>query len=419
MHAFTLAFLAALAVATATRLWLAVRHARHVREHRRAVPPEFAPSVTLAAHQKAADYTVAKTRLGIVDTLVSAGVLLAFTLGGGLQALFELWARAFDPGNYAFGIALILSVAFVTGAVDLPFSIVRTFGIEARFGFNRMTPKLFVADLLKQIALGLALAVPLLFCVLWLMAKMGSYWWLYVWLTWMAFNLLILLIYPTFIAPLFNKFVPLEDAALKARIEQLLAKCGFRAKGLFVMDGSKRSSHGNAYFTGFGAAKRIVFFDTLLARLAPAEVEAVLAHELGHFKLRHVWKRVVWLFLASLAFLALLGWLIDRPWFYAGLGVESRGTAMALLLFFMAVPVFSFLLHPLGSLYSRKHEYEADAYAARFSEAADLVRALVKLYQDNAATLTPDPVHSAFYDSHPPAALRIARLQSLAAPAPA
>ncbi|HET9044686.1 MAG TPA: M48 family metallopeptidase [Burkholderiales bacterium] len=419
MHAFTLAFLAALAVATAMRLWLAVRHARHVREHRRAVPPDFVPSVTLAAHQKAADYTVAKTRLGMVDTLVSAGLLLAFTLGGGLQALAELWSRAFDPGGYAFGIALILSVAFITGAIDLPFSIVRTFGIEARFGFNRMTPRLFVADLLKQIALGLALAVPLLFCVLWLMAKMGSYWWLYVWLTWMAFNLLILLLYPTFIAPLFNKFAPLEDAALKERIEQLLAKCGFRAKGLFVMDGSKRSSHGNAYFTGFGAAKRIVFFDTLLARLAPAEVEAVLAHELGHFKLRHVWKRVVWLFLASLAFLALLGWLIDRPWFYAGLGVESRGTAMALLLFFMVAPVFTFLLHPLGSLYSRKHEYEADAYAARFSAAADLVRALVKLYQDNAATLTPDPVHSAFYDSHPPAALRIARLQSLAPPAPA
>ena len=419
MHAFTVAFLAALAVATATRLWLAVRHARHVRSHRRAVPPEFAPSVTLAAHQKAADYTVAKTRLGIVDTLVSAALLLAFTLGGGLQALDGLWARVLEPGGYAFGIALILSVALITGAVDLPFSIARTFGIEARFGFNRMTPKLFVADLLKQLALGLALAVPLLLCVLWLMTKMGSYWWLYVWLTWMAFNLLMLLIYPTFIAPLFNRFAPLEDDALKRRIEQLLGKCGFRSKGLFVMDGSKRSSHGNAYFTGFGAAKRIVFFDTLLARLAPAEVEAVLAHELGHFKLRHVWKRVAWLFLASLAFLALLGWLIDRPWFYAGLGVESRGTAMALLLFFMVVPVFTFLLHPLGSLYSRKHEYEADAYAARFAAPADLVRALVKLYQDNAATLTPDPVHSAFYDSHPPAALRIARLQSLASPAPA
>jgi STE24 endopeptidase len=415
MHAFTIAFLAALAAATATRLWLAVRHVRHVRVRRGEVPEEFAASVSLAAHQKAADYTVAKTRLGVVDTLVSAALLVAFTLGGGLQLLFDLWAQAFDPGGYAHGIALILSVALVTGAVDLPFAIVRTFGIEARFGFNRMTPRLFVADLLKQLALGLALGVPLLFGVLWLMAKMGANWWLYVWVTWMAFNLLILLIYPTLIAPLFNKFSPLEDATLKERIERLLAKCGFRSRGLFVMDGSKRSSHGNAYFTGFGAAKRIVFFDTLLSRLAPPEVEAVLAHELGHFKLRHVWKRVAWLFLASLAFLALLGWLIDRPWFYAGLGVESRSTAMALLLFFMAAPVFAFLLHPLGSLYSRKHEYEADAYAARYSDAGDLVHALVKLYQDNAATLTPDPVHSAFYDSHPPAALRIARLQSLAA----
>jgi STE24 endopeptidase len=419
MQAFTVAFLAALAAATATRLWLAVRHARHVRAHRGAVPQEFASEVTLAAHQKAADYTVAKTRLSVAEVLVSAALLLALTLGGGLQALFDFLARVLDPGGYAHGVALVLAVLLITGVVDLPFSIVRTFGIEARFGFNRMTPALFVADLAKQIALGLALAVPLLLCVLWLMAKTGSYWWLYVWLTWMGFNLLILLVYPTFIAPLFNKFSPLEDAALKTRIERLLARCGFRAKGLFVMDGSKRSSHGNAYFTGFGAAKRIVFFDTLLARLAPAEVEAVLAHELGHFKLRHVWKRVVWLFLGSLAFLALLGWLIDRPWFYAGLGVESRSTAMALVLFFMVVPVFTFLVHPLGSLYSRKHEYEADAYAVQHAPAADLVRALVKLYQDNAATLTPDPVHSAFYDSHPPAALRIARLQSLAAPASA
>jgi STE24 endopeptidase len=415
MHAFTVAFLAALAAATATRLWLAVRHVRYVRARRGGVPEAFAAGVSLAAHQKAADYTVAKTRLGVVDTLVSAALLVAFTLGGGLQLLFELWARAFDPGGYAHGIALILSVALLTGVVDLPFAIVRTFGIEARFGFNRMTPRLFVADLVKQLALGLVLGVPLLFCVLWLMAKMGANWWLYVWVTWMGFNLLILLIYPTLIAPLFNKFSPLEDATLKERIERLLAKCGFRSRGLFVMDGSKRSSHGNAYFTGFGAAKRIVFFDTLLSRLAPPEVEAVLAHELGHFKLRHVWKRVAWLFLASLAFLAVLGWLIDRPWFYAGLGVESRSTAMALLLFFMAAPVFTFLLNPLGSLYSRKHEYEADAYAARHADAGDLVRALVKLYQDNAATLTPDPVHSAFYDSHPPAALRIARLQSLAA----
>jgi len=414
MNAFTLAFLAALALATATRIWLALRHIRYVAAHRERVPAEFADSVPLPAHQKAADYTRARTRLGIVDALVSAAVLLGFTLGGGLEWLHDAWGRAFEAGGYAHGIALILSVAAITGLVDLPFSIYRTFVIEAKYGFNRMTPALFVADLAKSIALGLALGVPLLFTVLWLMARMGDLWWLYVWVTWVAFNLVMLVAYPTLIAPLFNKFSPLADEALKERIERLLAKCGFRSKGLFVMDGSKRSSHGNAYFTGFGAAKRIVFFDTLLSRLAPAEVEAVLAHELGHFKRHHVWKRVAWLFLASLVFLAVLGYLIDQPWFYQGLGADRRSTALALVLFFMVVPVFTFLLAPIGSVYSRRHEYEADAYAASHSSAADLVRALVKLYQDNAATLTPDPVHSAFYDSHPPAALRIARLQALA-----
>jgi STE24 endopeptidase len=417
MHAFTLAFLAALALATATRLWLAARHIRYVSANRAAVPREFAARVTLAGHQKAADYTVARTRLGMIETFVSAAVLLAFTLGGGLQALFEVWGRVFEPGGYADGIALIMSVGAISGLVDLPFSIYRTFGIEERFGFNRMTPRLFVVDLVKHIALGLALGVPLLFAVLWLMARMGEYWWLYVWLTWMGFNVLMFLAYPTLIAPLFNKFSPLEDRTLRERIERLLARCGFKSNGLFVMDGSKRSSHGNAYFTGFGAAKRIVFFDTLLARLAPAEVEAVLAHELGHFKRHHVWKRIVWLFLASLGFLALLGYLIGEPWFYTALGVKSQSTATALLLFFMVVPVFTFLLQPLGSLYSRRHEYEADAYAASHASSDDLVRALVKLYQDNATTLTPDPVHSAFYDSHPPARLRIAHLYALTRPA--
>jgi STE24 endopeptidase len=412
MNAFTLAFLAALALATATRIWLALRHIRYVAAHRERVPAEFAESVPLPAHQKAADYTRARTWLGIVDALVSAAVLLAFTLGGGLEWLYDAWARAFEAGGYAHGIALILSVAAITGLVDLPFSVYRTFVIEAKYGFNRMTPALFVADLAKSIALGLAIGVPLLFAVLWLMTRMGSLWWLYVWLTWVGFNLLMLVAYPTLIAPLFNKFSPLADESLKERIERLLAKCGFRSKGLFVMDGSKRSSHGNAYFTGFGAAKRIVFFDTLLTRLAPAEVEAVLAHELGHFKRHHVWKRIAWLFLASLGFLALLGYVIDQPWFYEGLGVGRRSTALALVLFFMVVPVFTFLLAPIGSVYSRRHEYEADAYAASHANAADLVHALVKLYQDNAATLTPDPVHSAFYDSHPPAALRIARLQA-------
>ena len=414
MHAFTLAFLAALLLVTATRIWLALRHIRHVASHRERVPPEFAGSVPLAAHQKAADYTRARTRLGILDALVAAVVLLAFTLGGGLQWLYDAWARVFEAGGYAHGIALILAVAAVTGLIDLPFSIYRTFVIEAKFGFNRMTPALFVADLAKSIALGLAIGVPLLLAVLWLMAQMGDLWWLYVWLTWVGFNLLMLVAYPTLIEPLFNKFAPLADETLKERIERLLAKCGFRSKGLFVMDGSKRSSHGNAYFTGFGAAKRIVFFDTLLSRLAPSEVEAVLAHELGHFKRHHVWKRVAWLFLASLLFLAALGYLIDQPWFYEGLGVDRRSTAVALVLFFMVAPVFTFLLAPIGSVYSRRHEYEADAYAASHASGEDLVHALVKLYQDNAATLTPDPVHSAFYDSHPPAALRIARLQALA-----
>jgi STE24 endopeptidase len=413
MHPFTLAFLIALAVTTLTRLWLARRHVLHVRAHRDAVPPEFAASITLAAHQKAADYTAEKTGLATVETLVSAAVLLAFTLGGGLQALSDAWAQPLQTGGYAHGIALIGSVAIISGLVELPFSIYRTFVIEERFGFNRMTPRLFAADLLKHAAIGAALGVPLAFVVLWLMDRMGDLWWLYVWFAWMAFNLLVLAIYPTVIAPLFNKFTPLEDQTLKGRIEALLARCGFRAKGLFVMDGSRRSSHGNAYFTGLGAAKRIVFFDTLMRRLGPQEIEAVLAHELGHFKHRHVVKRIVLVAAVSLVFLALLGYLIRQDWFFHALGVETRSTALALLLFFMALPVFTFLLQPLGSLYSRKHEYQADAYAADHADAGSLVQALVKLYQDNAATLTPDPVHSAFYDSHPPAALRISRLQAL------
>jgi len=414
MHAFTLVFLAALALSVAMRLWLASRQLRFVAAHRGAVPGEFAERVSLAAHQKAADYTAAKTRLGMVEVLVSALVLLGFTVGGGLQALFDGWARIFEPAGYAHGVTLIVSVAAISSAIDLPFAIYRTFVIEARFGFNRITPRLFVVDLVKQIALGLAIGVPILLLVLWLMARMGERWWLYVWLTWIAFNLLMLVIYPTLIAPLFNKFTPLAEATLKARIESLLARCGFRSKGLFVIDGSKRSSHGNAYFTGLGAAKRIVFFDTLLSRLAPPEVEAVLAHELGHFKRHHVWKRFAWLAAGSLVLLFTLGRLIDEPWFYQSLGVESASTALALVLFFMVIPVFTFLLHPIASRYSRAHEYEADEYAAAHANGEDLVRALVKLYEDNATTLTPDPVHSAFYDSHPPARLRIARLQALA-----
>jgi STE24 endopeptidase len=296
-------------------------------------------------------------------------------------------------------------------AVELPLALYRTFVIEARFGFNRITPRLFLADLAKQAVLAAALGIPLVLLVLWLMQAMGEAWWLYVWIAWMGFNLLVLLIFPTFIAPLFNRFTPLADPSLAKRIEALLERCGFRSSGLYVMDGSKRSSHGNAYFTGFGAAKRIVLFDTLLARLAPPEVEAVLAHELGHYKRHHVWKRVALLFAVSLGLLWGLGQLIDERWFYEGLGVSTPSTAAALLLFMLVVPVFTFFLQPLSSLYSRRHEFEADAYAAAHASAAELGRALVKLYQDNAATLTPDPVHSAFYDSHPPAAIRIARLK--------
>ena len=416
MQTFTAVFLAALALTIGLRLWLARRHIRHIARCRDNVPADFSLHIGLAAHQKAADYSTAKTHLGMIDLLIGALFLLALTLGGALQALHDAWLRAFDAGSYAQGIALIVSVALISGLIDLPLSLYRTFVIEARFGFNKMTLKLFFADLIKQTLLGAALGLPLVFCVLWLMQWMGEQWWLYVWVTWIVFNLLVLTVYPTLIAPLFNKFTPLEDAGLKGRIEALLAKCGFRAQGLYVMDSSRRSSHGNAYFTGFGAAKRIVLFDTLIARLAPAEIEAVLAHELGHFRHHHVWKRMAALFAMSLGFLWLLGYVMNQDWFYAGLNVQARSTALALMLFFLVVPVFTFLLHPLTSLYSRKHEYEADAYAARHAIPADLIHALVKLYQDNAATLTPDPLYSAFYDSHPPALLRIARLQSAVAP---
>lgn len=415
MQTFTAIFIIALLLTTFTQLWLATRHIRHIRAYRGNVPPDFASQIDLAAHQKAADYTCAKTRLDYPSTLMHVLLLLTLTLGGGLNVLANFWANWFtDPIQH--GMALIISTALLLSATEIPFSYYRTFVIEQQFGFNKMTPAMFLSDLIKQYALGLLLGAPLLFGILWLMEKMGDNWWLYAWLAWVAFNLFLLAVYPTWIAPLFNKFSPLEDASLRTRIEQLLHKCGFKSSGLFVMDGSRRSNHGNAYFTGFGKTKRIVFFDTLLSRLEATEVEAVLAHELGHFKRYHVIKRIVWSFLVSLAFLWLLGYLMQQDWFYQGLGASTASlssTAMALLLFFLVMPVFTFLLHPLSSLYSRKHEFEADEYAAQNASAADLIRALVKLYQDNAATLTPDPLHSAFYDSHPPAAIRIAQLKKL------
>ena len=409
---FPFLFLAAIALTLAGRLWLTRRQIRFVAAHRAAVPAEFAARIPLAAHQKAADYTVDRNKLAIFTTLIDSLLLLALTLGGGLAWLHDFWSAHLD--GLAYGLALIFSVMAISAVIDLPFALYRQFVIEARYGFNRMTLGLFCADLAKQTLLGVAIGAPVILAVLWLMGAMGSFWWFHVWLFWCAFNLVALFVYPTWIAPLFNKFSPLAEGEMKSRIEALLARCGFRASGLFVMDGSKRSSHGNAYFTGFGNNKRIVFFDTLLSRLAAPEIEAVLAHELGHFRRHHIVQRIAMMFALSLGFLWLLGQLIDAAWFYTGLGVPAQNTALALILFFLAIPVFTFPLTPLTSYLSRRNEFEADAYAAEHAAAGDLVRALVKLYEDNAATLTPDPLHSLFYDSHPPAAVRIARLQAAA-----
>lgn len=412
MSTFAALFLALLATTTLLRLWLARRHLRHIRSNRGAVPPAFADSIALAAHQKAADYTMAKTRLGMLDIVAQALLLLAFTLGGLLQAIDATWF-AWLPESPLLQGALVIASAFLLGSLlDIPFDYYKTFAIDEHFGFNKMTRAMFATDLLKHALLGLALGTPLLFAALWLMREAGAGWWFYLWIVWSAFNLLMLALYPTLIAPLFNKFSPLQDTSLRTRIEALLAKCGFRSQGLFVMDGSRRSSHGNAYFTGFGAAKRVVFFDTLLERLDADEIQAVLAHELGHYKHRHVTKRVALLFAASFAGLALLGWLAGQAWFYTGLGVQTPSDHMALLLFLLVSPVFTTLLRPLLAGYARRNEYEADAYAAAHASAAHLVKALVKLYRDNASTLTPDPLYSAFYDSHPPASLRIARLEA-------
>jgi STE24 endopeptidase len=414
-HAFSLLFVALLALTLAVRFWLASRQLRHVLANRGAVPAEFAATIPLAAHQKAADYTVARTKYGIVTMFVNAAVLVGFTLLGGLQWL-SVQVFGLTGGGMAYQLGLLVAFAAISGLIDVPIDWYRQFRLEERFGFNKMTPGLFFADMMKGLLLAAVLGLPLAWIVLTLMSSAGALWWLYAWFVWSGFQLLMMVLFPTVIAPLFNKFTPLADETLKSRIEGLMQRVGFASKGLFVMDGSKRSAHGNAYFSGFGAAKRIVFFDTLLARLAPQEIEAVLAHELGHFKLRHIVKRIGLMFALSLAFLALLGWLKNQVWFYTGLGVSplivpgEGNDALALILFMLALPVFTFLLGPLASLSSRKHEFEADAFAARHTDARDLVSALVKMYEDNASTLTPDPLHSAFYDSHPPASIRIRHL---------
>ena len=419
--AFAAIFVIAVAVTLALRLWLAARQIAYVRAHRIATPPPFASRIDDAAHRKAADYTIAKQRFGMLEAVVDTAVLLALT-GGGVLGWLVVWTQGLALPIIVRDVLLLVAVAVIAGVVSLPFSWWRTFRIEERFGFNRTTLATWIADLAKGLAVGAALGVPLAFVVLWLMRGAGAYWWIFVWIAWMAFQLLVLVLYPTVIAPLFNRFSPLPAGAARERVERLLARCGFTASGLFVMDGSKRSGHGNAYFTGFGRAKRVVFFDTLLARLAPEEIEAVLAHELGHFRLRHVVKRVVWSAVCSLALLALLAWLARTPWFYGGLGIPGDQVAVALArpgvalaLFMLALPVFTFVLAPLTAAYSRRHEFEADAFAAAHASGAALVAALIKLYADNAATLTPDPLHSAFYDSHPPAAIRVARLAALPA----
>ena len=417
----TLAFALALVASTLVRFWLASRQIRHVAVNRARVPEEFVQSVALGAHQKAADYTIAKTRLGLLELALGAGVVLGWTLLGGLDALNVVMMQIVRPGMVQ-QIALLVAFVVIGALIELPLSWYQTFVLEERFGFNKMHMRLWLADMLKSALIGALIGIPLVWLILWLMGAAGPRWWLWAWSAWMGFNLLLLLIYPTFIAPLFNKFKPLDDEALKGRVTALMHRCGFAAKGLFVMDGSKRSAHANAYFTGFGAAKRVVFYDTLLAKLTAGEVDAVLAHELGHFKHRHVIKRIVSMFALSLGAFALLGWLSAQAWFYTALGVRPNliaaapNDALALLLFMLATPAFGFFIAPLFAQISRRHEFEADAYAVAQTNHRDLSAALLKLYEDNASTLTPDPLYAKFYYSHPPATERLSRLAAQGTP---
>ena len=411
-------FISALVIGTLLELWLSGRQVATVTAHRGAVPGPFAGSVSAQEHAKAADYTIAKARLGRLTTLVDAALTLALTVGGGIAAIDALW-RHTQWSQPWLGLAVIASVALVIQLMHLPFSVWRTFKLEARFGFNRTTLALYLADLAKGMALAVLLGAPLVIATLLLMQRAGRWWWVWAWVLWLAVMLIMAWAWPAFIAPLFNRFSPLKDASLTARIEALLQRCGFASKGVFVVDNSRRSSHGNAYFTGIGRYKRIVFFDTLLERLAHPEVEAVLAHELGHFRLKHVRKRLLLSVLTTFLGLALLGWLTGRPDFYTALGVPLPSTHAALLLFMLVVPVFMFFITPLASLWSRRHEFEADEFATRYANASELAAALVKLHRDNASTLTPDPLYAAFYYSHPPPLARISRLRAAAGAAAA
>lgn len=409
MHSFTVLFIVFFAVSLMIRFWLSQRHIAHIQAHRAAVPDAFKAKINLTEHQKAADYTSSKVRFARLPMVYDSAILLLWLFGGGLE-LLDQYARALQLEPIYTGMLVIMAMMFISSLLDLPFSIYSTFVIEERFGFNRTTVKTFVGDLCKGIALAIVIGTPLIWIVLWLMEKAGEYWWLYTWLVWTGFSLFIAWAYPTWIAPMFNKFSPLKDGETLTRITRLLNRCGFSSNGIFVIDGSKRSSHGNAYFSGFGKSKRIVFFDTLLESLDDDELEAVLAHELGHFKRKHIIKGMALTIASTLLGLWILAWLMQTDWFYNALGVSTASTYMALLLFTMITPVFTFLLSPLFSMLSRKNEFEADEFAAQQTDAKDLIRALVNLYKENANTLTPDPLYSAFYDSHPPASVRIAHL---------
>jgi STE24 endopeptidase len=414
--AWTLVFCALLLTVLLTRFWLASRQIRHVAGHRNRVPAPFAARVGLAAHQKAADYSIAKLRFDLFDQAWHAALLLGWTVLGGLDLLNQFLRLLLGDGMPQ-QLALLAGFLLISALLQLPLAWIRTFRLEQQFGFNRMTAGLWLADGIKSAMLAALIGLPLAALLLWLMEASGPLWWLWCWAVWLGFNLLLLLIYPTLIAPLFNRFEPLADAALRERIEALMARCGFRSRGLYVMDGSRRSAHANAYFTGFGAAKRVVFFDTLLHKLSPGEVDAVLAHELGHFKRGHLPRRLALMALSSLLGFALLGWLSGQFWFYLGLGVRPNlivpSDALALLLFISVMPLAAFFLTPLLSQYSRRHEFEADGFACAHADGKELASALVKLYQDNASTLTPDPLYARFYYSHPPAAERLARLPAL------
>lgn len=415
----TLAFAIALALQLLVQLWLNTRQVRYVAQHRHEVPQSFASHISLAAHQKAADYTLAKARFGLLHMAWGAVILLGWTLLGGLNALQGALLQWMEPGMVQ-QLVLLAAFAAISGLLDLPFSLYQTFVLEARFGFNKNTPAIWLGDLLKSTLLAAIIGLPIAWIILWFMDATGSLWWLWAWGIWTGFQLLLMWIFPTYIAPLFNKFEPLADESLKARVTSLMKRCGFAAKGLFVMDGSRRSAHANAYFTGFGASKRVVFYDTLLKQLSPEEVEAVLAHELGHFKHKHITKRMIGMFALSLVGFAVLGWLSQQVWFYTGLGVlpsaalafgqPSYDDALALLLFILALPVFTFWIAPLMAHFSRRDEFEADAYAMQQASGAALASALLKLYEDNASTLTPDPVYARYYYSHPPAVERLARM---------